>query len=253
MINEYRELVKNANEINKKAEDKVVVSRYLRGEKYESSEIKLLVIGRAINGWSNDFIVDNADELLSMWEKQERGELECLSKTRFLDKGKTPISLEETKGLEWVKTYIKSNKNYCRTETQSRFWSVVRATTEALYQNNLKKGEWTKHIAWTNLAKLAPVSGGNPKGDNWRVQIELAPKILEKELKELEPTHILVIAKTSQQAAPQEDSWIKPFYDVLNEYKEKNNIKVAYMCRPEFKGKKEYLNEVYNALDIDKK
>ena len=252
MIDEYRELVKKANEINKKANDKVVVSRYLRGDKYENSAIKLLVIGRAINGWSNDFIVDNADELLSMWEKQERGELDCLAKTRFLDKGKTPISLEETKGLEWVKTYIKSNKNYCCTETQSRFWSVIKATTEALYQNNLKKGEWTKHIAWTNLAKLAPVSGGNPKGENWRIQKGLAPKILKKELEELKPTHILVIAKTNQKTEPQDDIWVSPFYDVLNEYKERNNIKIAYMYRPEFKGKKEYLKEVYRTFGINK-
>lgn len=249
MIKEYSELVRKASDINIRAKekDRVVVSRYLRGEKYENSEKKLLVIGRAINGWSDGFIVDDAEALLDLWDKQEKGKCSYICDYRYSDKRKTKLSIEQARGLEWVKSYIQNGKSLSRTEN-TPFWSVVRLVTQAIHNNKLENGEWTKHIAWTNLAKLSPARGGNPNDKLWNEQLECARAILAIELEMLSPTHILVIARSNEKSEPQCDGWIGPFYEILENYKKKKNVKIAYMHRPEFRQRAPYLEEVYKWL-----
>ncbi len=241
----YKELLKKASE-NKE----LVAFRYLRGEKYEDGDIKLLVIGRAINGWSAMFIVDDAETILDLWDKQENGECAYICGHRYSDKNKTELKTEQAKGLEWVKSYIKNGKRLCRTEN-TPFWSVVRAATQAIHNNKLEDGEWTKHIAWTNLAKLAPVNGGNPSKKLRDEQLGSAKSILEKELTILNPTHILVIAKSNENNEPKSDGWIGPFYEIIENYKKKENVKIAYMHRPEFRKRAPYLEEIYKALGVE--
>ncbi|MBO4983837.1 MAG: hypothetical protein J6D23_07235 [Clostridia bacterium] len=246
----YQKLLEVAN--SDKNKGVMVVSRYLKGEKYDEDEIKLLVIGRALNGWSKDFIASSVEEFNSIWEKQEKGELNSLCKSRYSNKGKAKLTPIQTKGLEWVKSYIKKDngKRFYRTEN-TPFWSVAREITELLHNGQLKEGEWTKHIAWTNLAKIAPLNGGNPNDDLWNDQHDISKEILWAELEKLQPTHIMIIAKSNKENNPKNDSWTEGYYEILESYKNKHNVKIAYMYRPEFKKRSTYISDTKNAFDIN--
>ncbi len=233
-------------------DENAVVSRYLRGEKYEKSEIKLLIIGRALNGWPADFVTRDIDRFRELWEKQEKDGSKCLTH-RSLDKGKTPLKCEQVKGIEWVETSIKKNNRWYSTVRKSKFWAVAKEIAISLL--NLENGgDWTKYVAWTNLAKLAPKEKGNPKGNMWDDQKEIAPEILKEELYILAPTHVLVIA--NKENDPENDEWTKPFYSVLENYKNSRkdiDVKIAYMLRPEFKKREEskkHLNKAKQDLGV---
>ena len=107
--------------------------------------------------------------------------------------------------------------------------------------------DFYKKIAWSNLFKLSPTNGGNPKGAIWDEQIKYCKSILEKEIEILNPTHILIVAKTNiKNENKTEDAWWSPFSDILTNVDK--NIKIAIIHRPEQRKFGEIEEEIRNGF-----
>ena len=65
---------------------------------------------------------------------------------------------------------------------------------------------WSKHLAWTNLYKLAPAGGGNPSGELCRAQFAACKRLLRMEVERLKPSIVLALTGWG---------WIEPFLGEL--------------------------------------
>ena len=237
MLLNYQELAKLRDGFQTK-DDKITIASYLVGEKYyDAKKPRLLVIGRALNGWLEEFNDHDAETTLNLWEKHEK--IGSAMDKRYIwdcaTKSYVTAPLSNCKGLGWVDTYIekgKRNKKYKTSNTP--FWRAARTAVEQLYAfPKDPSNDFYKYIAWTNLFKACPQSGGNPQGDLWYNQIGICNEILKQEIKILDPTHILVVAKTKTKDENRKNEWIVPFAQTLSEF-EKQGIKVICIHRPEF-------------------
>lgn len=121
---------------------------------------RLLAIGQAPNGW----LVDTpACDL-----RTEARRRELLAETRGFS--------EAERAFDWMRLRVRTRP----------FWKLVDVAMEAL-------GLTLDQIAWSNLAKAAP-DGGNPTGVLLTSQLELAGRLLRREVEELEPEIVLVIS-----------------------------------------------------------
>ena len=174
MIKEYCQLFNDCNnEIFKvKKEDRHFseLSHFvgMRGSKYADDEIRLLVVGRAVNGW---------------------GVLNCESAEKFGEAAEKKFN-ETT--LDWIKKddngfYMPSESKYYL--SKSAFWRA----TEALWRKltGSEEERWMDHIAWTNLFKVSRPDEGNPTEKMCKFQSDACYKILRQEIEELKPTHIV--------------------------------------------------------------
>ena len=94
-------------------DDKITIASYLVGEKYyDAKNPRLLVIGRALNGWLEEFNDHDAKTTLDFWEKHEKTG-NAMDKRYIWDyssKSYVTAPLNNCKGLEWVDTYIENGK-----------------------------------------------------------------------------------------------------------------------------------------------
>ena len=224
----------------------LVPGMFLRGTDYEKQERKLLIIGRALNGWLENFSftinglkesnVENfVEEKIYEYDRQEQ-----------IGKYKRYSSLSDTKpclnlpGLNWVETYCEDNNGGIKPQRTSNtpFWTLA---NNVACSNSFGNDEtWLKNIAWTNLYKICPMDKDNPKGVLCNCQLEDCKKILDQELELLKPTHILIIAKTKGKmyADDQKEEWTYGFIDIIKSYCERSKNTKYYCCeRPEYRSK----------------
>lgn len=155
----------------------------MRGNEYESQEVKLLVVGRATNGW---------------------GQLDITNRDNFAKAAYKKISQEHI------------GKNMLQ-HMHTKFWKNVRSIWEYLSGNQIaqKDDMVANYIAWSNLYKIAPNIGKskNPNKSQQLTQIEAAKKILQAEIAFFNPTHILFITEKFTNNIEQKKwwSWIEPF------------------------------------------
>ena len=235
---------------------KLTAGMYLTGEHYGSTENKLLVVGRALNGWEDTYcwyihdthidIKSTALEIIEAWNEQTNGTKAHDRYSGKIQSAQTKLSPEACRRLEWVRSYYKGKKR--STESSSPFWTLSKKVTNQLLSDHEK--DWTKYIAWTNLYKLAPFNGGNPDDELCSLQKDICKNIFQKELNHLAPTHILVIAKKYWKnelaedgeeqnphiAKDESDIWTRDFIDILKKYcDESSNRHFVCVSRPEIK------------------
>lgn len=80
----------------------------------------------------------------------------------------------------------------------SAFWRVVRNISRKIYPV-----EWYSNIAWSNVYKISPASGGNPDNELRAQQEVLAQQILSKEIEVLSPKFVVFLTS----------GWEKKFVD----------------------------------------
>ena len=235
---------------------KLTAGMYLTGEYYGSTENKLLVVGRALNGWEDTYcwythdthidIKSTALEIIGAWNEQTYGTKAHDRYSSKIQSTQTKLSPEDCRRLEWVRSYYKDKKR--STESSSPFWCLSKKVTKQLLPEYEK--DWTKYIAWTNLYKLAPFNGGNPDSELCSLQKDTCKIILQEELNHLTPTHILVIAKkhwknelsiNAEENNPhistdESDIWTKDFIDIFKNYcDQSSNRHFVCISRPEIK------------------
>lgn len=147
----------------------------------------LLVIGRAPNGWT------------VRWDPVEEGSKAAIAaavaETRRASEG------DGTDPMDWI-TWSDGVRNRYNTKT-SAFWRVARRVRAGLIGD---ADDWPRDLAWTDLAKIAPWGGGNPTGRAFRVQQDLGPALLAREVEEMAPARVLVMTGRD---------WFEPFADSL--------------------------------------
>lgn len=217
-----------------KSEKQYTAAMYLTGEHYfeQPDHQKILVIGRALNGWSLpcDFLLssiestfDLAGQYIAEWNKMD-------DPTADVSWPERELSHEECHHLKWVNTYKNGKKT-----SNTGFWRLAKIS--ARKTGNLNDDLWIDQIAWTNLYKVSPNKKGNPQGRCQKAQERTCVEILEKEIELLNPSHIFVIALTNKKDGGITGEWVQPFIHVL-ESAEKENRRILYFPRPEFKSGK---------------
>lgn len=134
-----------------------------------------LVIGRAVNSWETRF---KAEELV---ENRLR---EVLSETF------APNRWYKNDPTLWVSDCWKAKKPDYSTK-RSAFWRVAREVIKQLEIADVTESGWPSHLAWSNLYKISPASGGNPSGALMEVQREKCFEILKEEITMWNPERVL--------------------------------------------------------------
>ena len=196
----------------------------------ENSE--LLVIGQATNGWCPKFVVSDVQ---TNHKKLVTKSIKYSSEAE----GKCP--------LEWV------NEKWIELKLfRSFFWNVTYKLVKAHYYKT--DDNWNNIIAWSNLMKIAPVSG-NPNSWEIEAQVDNATILFKQELDDLKPKNVLIITNLEKWAKPILEK-SKVVYEVVNgEIIEAignyNKTKIIVTKRPYIGGKHQpFIDEIRRHLVI---
>ena len=161
----------------------------MRGELYDNSDVRLFVVGRAPNGWSS---------------------LPCESAQKFAEEANRSFN---STGFAWIENPNDSFKKLHNADknpyylSSSPFWRVAYGIWRGLAGSD--ENQFLKHIAWSNLYKIAPGESGNPTTAMCKNQIEACKEILRAEIQSYRPTHILLVTDY--------DRWFAPFKKLFEE------------------------------------
>jgi len=196
------------------------------GNQYYDSKSKIMLVGRAINGWENYWQHD-----MSVEQYAKR----VLSNSI------------ESNGLSWTRS---SNNPSGYNINRSAFWRVTRGIIQGLGEDI--SSDWTEKLVWSNLYKIAPKDGGNPSPKLCRLQRESCKKILLNEIDQVQPKDILFITGMD---------WFVDFADLFSIEQVNRtfvvakgvygNSKIVVSNRPEGKPEKESVNEVISIIKYD--
>lgn len=147
----------------------------LIGNKYHL-EKKLMVVGRACNGWTNQWNskCTNFDEIVAKSMNGAGG-----------NSGKCP--------MHWVLEQWERNGPEKSNIRKSAFWRDTRVLLFSMVDCN--DTNWPEYIAWSNLFKISPVNQGNPNHTEAKIQKEECFRLFELELKELKPEYVLLMVE----------------------------------------------------------
>ena len=142
------------------------------GSKYKESALRLMVVGRAVNGWEV-----NSDSCTSI-----EGTLNVIlqQKDRFED-----VVKEE--GIPYIDPQTKENKVYFY--KNSRFWRLIQNVLAEAGEGE----DFHQRIVWSNLYKVAPYVTGNPAWRLVKPNMQTYIDCLIEEIRTYKPTHILFI------------------------------------------------------------
>lgn len=155
------------------------------GRRYDG---ELLLVGRAVNGW------------IDRWEADDpRPHGEVAAVARRTGEG-------EVNGcpMGWVlERWGKRDGGY--DTARSQYWETVRRVMTGLQPDSTP--DWPSHLAWTNLAKVAPYEGGNPGSPSLRVHRgPSGTAVFAREVLELRPRRIVAFT---------DRWWFAPFAEAI--------------------------------------
>ncbi len=190
---------------------------------------RLLFVGKSVNGWIK--INANIDSLF--------------------DKNNNNRIFDRSDQIEWVHNSW-GNKDGYNTK-RSAFWRLIVKVAETFYSD-----DWYKKIAWSNLYKIAPKSGGNPSDKFQSLQREDCVKLLKEEIKVLAPEYVIML--TSGWEAPFiEDIKKGKEFKFINSYKwnkyqttliEIDKVKYIISCHPQGKNEREHKRAIIELMQV---
>ncbi|MEL6477322.1 MAG: hypothetical protein AAFR17_08330 [Pseudomonadota bacterium] len=153
----------------------------------------LMVIGRAGNGGATNFCAKpGADDSQPV---TDAAAARALTDTLFGS---------ETCPLSWVVDQAGDTDKDGYNTNKSAFWRIARRVLAELTASG---EDWSSHLAWSNLYKVAPWEGGNPGAKLMDYQWGLAARLLRAELDLFQPRHILFVTGGYE-------TWFLPFLQV---------------------------------------
>jgi hypothetical protein len=154
----------------------------LRGAKYDGG---LLVIGRSVNGWVDDWTARRLADPAARRAAVEwlRSDAEPADRCRML----------------WVTELWGAKSGY--STARSAFWRVLRRIVLSDPAVVPDEAQWPSHLVWTNLYKVSPGAGWNPMANLQRAQRHDAIELLKLEMAEFAPRRALALT----------GGWIDPF------------------------------------------
>ena len=159
-----------------------------KGHKYKNTSTKLMFIGKAANGWNEKHN-----------ERTHESEDSCLD--------------------AWIPMGV-NGYNY----RASPFWQVIRFVATKFLEMNEKDWdtEWSCHIVWSNLYRIAPKDGGNPSTALCEDQLDLCKDLLHAEIEELRPNKIICLTGSD---------WAEGFLGISKSSEIHNDGKISYKGR----------------------
>ncbi|MBE6606449.1 MAG: hypothetical protein E7635_05385 [Ruminococcaceae bacterium] len=225
----------------------------MKGKKYDTQQIRLLFVGRAVNGWEALKNLSCADEFAVEATKK--------FENNFFDW----VVYDKEKGV-LRNDYVENGEYYWLND--SPFWRTNKKIWMKL-SNNLDfkdnyNDRWVDYIAWTNLYKIAPKDTGNPTTTMAKKQLNACKNILKAEIEKFKPTHILFVTGY--------EWWFECFADMFaiefnnvkkNEYRGENKnsffveasgttadgVKIVVSCRPELRNENLYVDDINNSFN----
>ncbi len=167
----------------------------------------ILVVGRACNGW-----VTNSQDIEVLFGSSENA-----------------IFNREDQ-MRWVEESAGRNDRY--NPNRSSFWRVVRNIAKAFYPNN-----WSSHIAWSNVCKVAPYKGGNPNNKLYYTQLECCQKIFETEIRIFSPKVVILFTG---------EAWAMDFLIYLNQ--KQKPVSIEQLEWNKYKSQVYYINGTHFIL-----
>lgn len=136
--------------------------------KYFPEKNGLLFVGKAANGWVKIKDINDVKDAFN---------------TVFA----------RTDQMEWVKNLEGKKMNHHEGDDdyntkQSAFWRVVKNISKKY----TKKDDWYSYVAWSNLYKISPETGGNPNMALRKKQLPDCREILKKEIEILKPKYVIL-------------------------------------------------------------
>ncbi len=177
------------------------------GEKYRHD---LMIVGRAVNGWGEGIRPN------SLGDENERVKIhdQIVNGNLYSETGKIRrcpmIWVTESAGSR--PDPKKPGKKAYNTN-RSAFWRTVRNVVDRLKIADINLNSWPSYIAWTNLYKISPHSGGNPNGRLCNLQLDDCKQILKAEIETNKPKRILFLTGLN---------WAENFLLYLNAISAKN-------------------------------
>lgn len=136
---------------------------------------ELMVIGRAVNGWLEEFDLPEAGT-----EAGRNAIIQAVVGDQDAD-GDCPMA--------WVVNSWGAKPPSYNTK-KSAFWRVIKQVAARL---GIDGDDWSSHLAWSNLYKVSPAEGGNPGERLCRAQRAACTDLLRWELETFKPNRVLVL------------------------------------------------------------
>lgn len=205
----------------------------MAGAEYYGQSTRLMLIGRAVNGW------------------------EALDTSGALAFGLAAEVAFERPGFTWVSGEGGQMRSlHCEGYRLGRspFWRAARRLLEVLGVD--ASGRWIERLAWSNLYKLAPRKSGNPPNALCRAQIGPCREILAEEIRRFAPTHIFMPVGWNWFRSDGRYDFSRLFSCVEHtggryaegrarfELPDGQSVPAVIACRPEGRREEEYVREV---------
>ena len=150
----------------------------VKGDLYDG---KLMVVGRATNGWKDKGVLPKE---LTPKAAAEHYSHTVLENSRPVNgRGKCPMS--------WITDQWGPNPEY--NTKRSAFWRVIRRVVEDLQIADVEQHSWPSYLVWSNLYKGAPEEGGNPSDSLCNVQHDGCKDLFRLELKIYKSKRLLLL------------------------------------------------------------
>lgn len=158
----------------------------MKGDLYDA---KLMIVGRAVNGWR------------TTWNPEEKAPTDAMSLSEETLKDVTRLNRCP---MLWVTDIWNGKKNSTdkyKTRT-SAYWRVAKKTAKGLKMSDVRNNDWPSFLVWSNLYKLSHSKRGNPSEKLQKIQFEACAELLSLELKIYKPKNLLMLTGLN---------WAKPF------------------------------------------
>lgn len=141
------------------------------GTLYEESNLRLMVVGRAVNGW--DRIDTERCTSLENAVESALAQEECFD------------DVVNPNGIPYIDSKTGKEKRYYY--SRSKFWKLIRCILDIGGDGR----DFNHKIVWSNLYKVAPFVTGNPNWGLIKPQMQNYIDCLIEEIHLYKPTHIL--------------------------------------------------------------
>lgn len=166
----YNDLVKRRYRRIRNGKDELVVMAPIVGKRYGThQDVRLMWVGRAVNGWTPVDLCEGETAFLSkVFDESAREDRYHFLRETYSDKRAGPYYLT------------------------SSFWRVSKLVCEKLFLPPDEDGLWAEHLVWANLYAAAP-SGGNPGKTLCDAQRSVCRDILLRQIELARPTHLVFV------------------------------------------------------------
>lgn len=169
-----------------------------------------LILGQALNGWSNGFYIDKViekDKLFESIKASNRyfiGDNYIYTPLDFVNVFWTKSSYETNTQNDRLRMFYNNSTNY--RAFKSFFWQTMYKLIADYYGLNRSSWDWSRKLVWSNLYKIAP-NNSNPNKLQKEYQKQNSCELIKLEIDEIKPKFCVVLTNLD---------WWLPFGDYLS-------------------------------------